>query len=48
MASTTAEPPPFDDADYVLALQCEGTYLGLLASCDQNAGAGCWEVCSGG
>lgn len=30
MASTTAEPPPFGDADYVHALQWEGTYLGLL------------------
>ena len=27
MASTTAEPPPFGDADYVLALQWEGTWL---------------------
>jgi hypothetical protein len=30
MAATTAPPPPFGDADYVIALQWEGTYLGWL------------------
>ena len=30
MAATTAPPPPFGDADCVIALQWEGTYLGWL------------------
>ena len=43
MASTTAEPPPFGDADYVLALQWEGSYQTTDGRAFDNAADANWH-----